>query len=98
MKYPKMTRCHFQFIADIIRETAEGQLMVVTQSEIDGPSPYVHDPTRGKATAEAFANQLYGTNNNFDRGRFMAACEPKVDHQGDAIPNVFGSWNYKEDK
>mgnify|MGYP003640210161 CR=1 FL=1 len=62
MKYPKMTRCHFQFIADIIRES-------------NPPVKNIKAECR-KRMAEEFADQLYGTNNNFDRTRFMAACQP----------------------
>ena len=64
MKYPKMTRCHFQFIADIIAaQTAEGAVSIFKY------------PAAKQELAEAFADELYGTNNNFDRGRFMAACQ-----------------------
>jgi hypothetical protein len=67
-KYPAMTRQHFQFIADVIRES---------NPPFKGTSKQIIR----EQMAEEFANELAGTNPNFDRVRFMAACQPTQENK-----------------
>lgn len=64
-KTPKMTRAHFQLIADLIRE-------VPSFIFYDNDSVKSHVPRA--QLADWFAQGLQGTNPNFDRARFLAAA------------------------
>jgi hypothetical protein len=54
----RMTRQHFQLIADVIRELIEN----------NGEDIPAH------RLIQEFGSALYGTNSAFDRGRFERAC------------------------
>ena len=63
MSQIKFTRMHYQFIADILRETLERNLLKNTQSVV------------GQLSAR-FADEFIGTNDRFDREKFLRACDP----------------------
>ncbi len=56
-----MTRKDFVLIAETIRKAV--------------PLNYAGDSITRRQIAEAFADALSGTNVNFDRERFLSACE-----------------------
>jgi hypothetical protein len=58
---PKMTRAHFQLLADIFAEVR--------------PSSVISDEyDQWAQTVEKFATRLKATNPNFQAGRFVDAC------------------------
>ena len=68
----KMTRQHFQFIADTIKEaTANADRKPI--NDIDRRSILVAKTQRKKMT-QAFVNKLGSTNPNFRAGQFAEAC------------------------
>jgi hypothetical protein len=56
-----LTRRDFQLIAGVVRQFAEDGFLA---------------PATAELLADRFADELYQTNERFDRGRFMRACEP----------------------
>lgn len=67
---PKMTRAHYQFIADQIRdERAKLQCLPSTAATRNRMQALVE-------LAERFAGALRATNGLFDRARFERACDP----------------------
>jgi hypothetical protein len=64
MAAAKMTRAHFVFIAETIRDHYEPQADAAEDRAADRAN-----------VAEAFARRLAATNPNFDSARFLRACE-----------------------
>jgi hypothetical protein len=64
MATAKMTRAHFVFLAETIRDHYDPQA--------DGAEDRAADRANVAAT---FARRLATTNPNFDRARFLRACE-----------------------
>lgn len=66
----KMTRAHYQFIADQIRdERAKLQRVPTTAATRNRMQALVE-------LSERFSSALAGTNDRFDRARFERACDP----------------------
>lgn len=60
-KTPKMTRQHFEWIAETIRDL---YITAITDHDIDN-------------VARWFTQRLKSTNPNFNPDRFLEACKPK---------------------
>lgn len=71
MSEVKMTRAHYQFIADRIREAREAAEYMSTTR------PYKLGYEVGlEMLAKDTASALAATNPKFDRDKFLAACDP----------------------
>lgn len=68
---PKMTKAHFQMIADLIREIPAGYLLAG------------HEARVRELMAGYFANALEGTNERFDWERLLAAAQGGVKHEAE---------------
>ncbi|MGA7631919.1 MAG: hypothetical protein WCB11_14235 [Terriglobales bacterium] len=79
-KSVSLSRKDFQFIADTIRLLPSFDVYPINGAKLGEPTS---DVVRFSAIVSSFADALAGTNPNFDRSRFIAACNGKESEKPD---------------
>jgi hypothetical protein len=73
MRTPRMSRAHFVLIAETIRTLPSFELRRIEEKKM----PQCEDVVRFEVICSCFADALRSTNPQFDRSRFLEACNGK---------------------
>lgn len=76
-KMPKFTKQHYEKIARLFPDIRKTQLRKEESVFVEGKQLYYYEPISLNDLEDIFSAMFEGDNPNFDRARFLKACELK---------------------